>query len=83
MSNETELEIYASMEGTEIGDYCCALVSMRCMGQSYGMSDTFNKALDEEIKYQLNMFKTMTKIVKRTETQTISHDVEELEWLDD
>ena len=72
-----ELEEYANMEGTEIGELCHVLIRMANY-RDY-MSDEFRLALEKEIKSQLNMFKGSTQIVEKVETFT--QKFKELEWL--
>jgi hypothetical protein len=73
-----ELEKYAKLEGSELGE---ALGDL-CHIANYAdyLSDVFSKAVEKEIIYQLDFLKKHTKIVTNTRTET--YEYEELEWLD-
>ena len=77
-SERNELEKYAILEGSEIGELCIALLHVANFA-SY-MGDDFHAALVEEIKGQLEMFKNDTKIIETERTHTEKYT--ELEWLD-
>lgn len=72
-----ELRAYADLEGTEVGDYVSLLLALKeqC---SWQMEVSFANELDEELMRQLTMFRTRTKIVERTVTET--RTIRELEW---
>jgi len=72
-----ELEKYLRLEGTEIGDACAALLNVSYYPDY--VSKEFQKAIEKEIKSQLEMFKEQTRIVEREETYT--RKVVELEWV--
>jgi hypothetical protein len=71
-----ELEEYAMMEGTEIGELCGKLLSLVSLS-SYA-SDEFQNSLAREINLQLKNFKENSEIVERTVTETTTY--KELEW---
>ena len=65
-----ELENYANIEGTELGDYClglCSLVSYT----NYLCSPEFKKILEEEMKSFLREFETRCEIVEKEETYKV------------
>ena len=72
-----ELEKYAKIEGSELGE---ALTDL-CHIANYAdyLTKEFSKAVEKEIKYQLDFLKKHTKIIKRQYTQEYTH--EELEWV--
>lgn len=61
-----ELEDYATLDGTEIGEACFLL--MRLTNYPDYVSDEFYNSLEKEIKEQLDNFKTYTQIVEFEET---------------
>ena len=75
----TELEEYARLEGTEIGEMCRALLQMADCA-TY-VTDKFADALAKEILEQLEMFQTQTSIVEKEETYTTT--VKRLEWINE
>ncbi len=60
----TELEEYADLDGTEVGEYWAALVDIH--RHSYAMNDTFVAALDAEIKEQVEFIRENFEIVEET-----------------
>jgi hypothetical protein len=73
-----DLREYATLEGSEIGEYCNLLLAIseyRSM-----QSDSFSKALVEEMEEQLKNFQENCEIVEKEVTST--HLVKELEWFD-
>ena len=72
-----ELEKYAQLEGSEIGELCSALIQTTYLTTC--ASDNFRAALVKEIKDQLKMFKDNTEIVEKEITST--QKCTELEWL--
>ena len=76
-TERNELEKYAKLEGSEIGELCELLLTIANYG-SY-MGDEFHSALVEEIQSQLEMFKIQTKIVETEKTYNEKYT--ELEWL--
>ena len=72
-----ELEKYAKLEGCELGEALRDLCSLA--NYSNYLSEDFEKAVEKEVKYQLEYFKKNTKIVTNTRTET--YEYEELEWL--
>lgn len=78
--NTEELEEYASLEGTEFGDYAIRLLSLRECNTHHGMSEDFNKSLDKEISEILKIFKESSTIVDIVEEVKIRRKV--LEWDD-
>ena len=72
-----KLKEYADWEGTEIGEMCATLIQLSHY-LDY-MSESFQKELCNELKSQLDMFETSTKIVERT--QTFTRTVKDLEWI--
>lgn len=71
-----ELSEYARIEGSELGDYCNALIQLYSYRDIY--SNPFGKALAKEIKSQLEHFKKHATIVKRSEV--VTHEWMDLEW---
>jgi hypothetical protein len=72
-----ELERYAKMEGSEIGELCQILI--RLWGyRSYFIFANFEKDVISEMLSQLNNFKENTKIVKKEYSSIQTY--EELEW---
>jgi len=72
-----KLEIYAKLDGTELGaasEYLCYLWNSY---RDY-VSDEFVVALKNEIKHKLDNFEKYSEIVEHTETRTETW--EELEW---
>jgi hypothetical protein len=78
-----ELSDYVDLEGTEIGEYCNSLLLMREHHPSHGMSETFDKALEDELYLQLEMFRLNTRIVETTEEVKDTRTYKELVWLDE
>ena len=75
-SERNELEMYANLEGSEIGELCNMLLGIANL--VVYASDSFHSALVQEIKEQLLMFKSKTKIVESERTEVIKY--KELEW---
>lgn len=72
-----ELEKYAEVEGTEVGEVCQLLIQLA--GDEDYVSEKFHKALVKEIKDQLKNFKRYYKIVEQTETITVTRrELEEI-----
>lgn len=72
-----ELEMYANLEGTELGEFCRLL----CQIEHYGsmmITDKFSAAVADEIKTQLSNFKEHTTILTFDEAYT--REIKELEW---
>jgi hypothetical protein len=76
-SEREELEKYARLEGTEIGELCFALLHVANLLSC--ASEEFHAAVVKEIIVQLEMFKAQTKIVEREVTRTQKYN--ELEWI--
>jgi len=72
-----ELEEYASLEGTEVGELCDLLLDTYRM-MPYIRTATFEKALRAEIKSHLKNFKKHAVIDTKTEETT--HTWKELNW---
>jgi len=72
-----ELEKYAKLEGSELGEIVDILL---CMKESYlsELSDDFIDVLEKELKFHLNNFRSNCKIVKKE--VIITNMVEELDW---
>ena len=73
-----ELEKYAELEGSELGEAIKGLCDLA--NNSDYVSKDFAKSIEKEVNYQLNYFKKNTKIVTNTRTET--YEYEELDWLD-
>lgn len=73
-----ELSEYSSLEGSEIGDYCCSLLCLRDFNTDHGMSEEFNVEIDVEISRLAEMFKEHSTIINKTETTERTYKV--LEW---
>lgn len=71
-----ELQKYADLEGTELGEMCTILCSL--FGYPDYMSEEFFTAIENEITKQLDNFKTNSKIVEIEET--VVRKVVDLEW---
>lgn len=71
-----ELEKYADLDGSELGEYCIALISV--YNRRDYASPEFETLLDEELSRQLTYFKENCEIVERTETFT--RKIRDLEW---
>ena len=72
-----DLEMYSELDGSELGELCLAL-SVLYQKYPYFLSKGFKKAIEKEIKAQLDNFKDNSKIVKKEEVYT--RVWEELEW---
>ncbi len=75
-----ELEEYANLEGTELGEICnllTRLCSYIC-GYSAYISEECQEAIIKEIKSQLDNFKENSKIVTSEKTVTVKN--KELHW---
>jgi len=66
MNLARDLEEYAGLEHAEYGEYCMHLISISTY--SYTMSETFAIALYDEMKEQLDWYKSNTDIVQEEET---------------
>lgn len=73
----TELEEYAHLDRTEVGEYWAALVDMRKHSDSIG--DAFSAALDIEIAEQVEYIRANFEIVEEEEQCSIV--VRRLEYL--
>lgn len=70
------LREYASMEGTELGEYWNLLADTHWRAE-YG-SETFQKAIEAEILEQINYIRTHTQVLEHEETKTITQKWSEL-----
>lgn len=76
MSSADELELYAEVDGTELGETCHALSEM---GRNTSMlSEGFLEALNKEIEWHLENYQKNARIVE--EEETITRKVAYLEW---
>lgn len=73
-----ELQEYARLEGSEIGEVCGLLCEIYQYYPSY-MSEAFKAALKTEIKENLENFKEHCKIVEKLEE--VTERWKELEWI--
>lgn len=73
-----ELESYAVLEGSEIGELCSLLCTM--VPYTPYMGKTFNAALVKELKSQLKSFKDHSTIVD--DIEKFERPVKRLEWND-
>jgi hypothetical protein len=68
---------YAELEGSELGEFCSALVNVfrniDCAG------DAFRKATEREIKLQLAYFEKNSEIVDKE----VTHTIREIVWKED
>lgn len=72
------LREYASMEGTELGEYWNLLAyTYTHLRAEYG-SETFQKAIEAEILEQINYIRTHTQVLEHEETKTITRKWSEL-----
>lgn len=71
-----ELREYAELEGSEIGEICLLLYDI--YRYSPYMSESFRKAVEKEVKNQLQNFKDHCKIVDKSEV--VTETWKELEW---
>ena len=71
-----ELQKYAELEGTEVGEFC----SMLCQIAQYPdyMTNEFFAAVEKEIYAQLSNFKSNARIVETK--KTLTHTITELGW---
>ena len=76
MTNTDELQRYASLDNTKLGEACNLLISLQ--GYEPYLTDAFTEALRTEIKEQLENFQTKARIVEKEEI--IKRTYEELEW---
>ena len=76
--NKTVIELnrYAEIEGSEIGDCCILLSALETHKDE--LSNKFYEALCKEIEYQLKLFKECCVIVK--EDKVYNYTEERLEW---
>ena len=77
--SELKLIDYALLEGSELGEACVHLDDL--IRYDYCLSDEFVIALKKEAARQLDMFKTLTRITEKEETQT--YKVKALEWINE
>lgn len=75
-----ELTEYASLDGTEVGEYWSSLVNMR--DHNDAMGDAFSAALDVEIKEQVEFIRANYKVVEK-EGQICNYKYRILEYLGD
>ena len=71
-----ELNKYAEIEGTELGEVCRLLISTA--GYVSYVGDSFYESLVVELQNQLDNFKEHAEIVEKTETREVKY--RELEW---
>lgn len=74
-----ELTEYANLEGSELGGLAGSLIEMYESYMDY-VSDEFLKALEKEMRDQLDNFKENSAIVEEEITETITRKVKELVW---
>ena len=74
-----DLEVYADLEGTEVGELCAGLIRLHRL-YPYFLDGKFKEALEKEIEAQLNNFKEFSEIVEKEETRP--HKYQELVWND-
>ena len=60
-----ELRSYAELSNDEVGELCIGLCNLH-EGYQSCMTDEFKKALEKEIKENLENFKEFTKVVSKT-----------------
>jgi GTP-binding protein EngB required for normal cell division len=80
MSKIEELQKYAELEGTEVGDYLSRLCELESFIY-YCAHSNFAQAYDKEVEHQLNYMKMNTKMVTTKMTREI--ETIELKWIDD
>ena len=78
MSEVDQLRVYAEIEGSELGEYCCNLLCLREYNTCHGMGEEFNIELDKEISEQLKMFKEYSTVIEETEVTRTTRKI--LEW---
>lgn len=71
-----DLQIYAELEGTEIGETCMALITISHFTDY--VSEEFAQALLTEIEEHLSTFQQDARIVEHEET--ITRKVSYIEW---
>ena len=72
-----DLQEYAQIEGTELGETCEILLQLH--GCKDYVSKEFYESLIKEIKDQLDNFRSYFKIVEKTETNIITYrELEEI-----
>ena len=72
-----ELRKYAEAEGCELGEACALLISL--YGYRDYLGSEFNKQLEEELKSQLDNFRTYSVITEEEIVQ--KYTIKTLEWL--
>ena len=82
MTNKDYLDLteYASLEGSEIGEYVNVLLQLRDYSESHGMTEEFSLSLDKELSHWLARFEDETEIEKITEPQP-DITYKQLNWL--
>jgi len=68
MTQADELEVYAKLDGTEVGEACLCLCALA--GYPDYLNEDFYEALAKEIDLQLTNFKIFTEIVEEEKTET-------------
>jgi len=77
---EAKLSEYASLDGTEIGDYVNTLLQLRTYNDCHGMTEEFSQQLNDELEHWLARFKDETEIEKITESRPdVTYN--QLNWL--
>jgi len=79
--NFAKLKTYANLEGTEIGGYVGALLTLRDFSEPHGMSEEFSVALDKELMSWLETFQKQTIIETRNVPQP-DRVIQVLVWTD-
>ena len=74
-----ELNKFAEMEGSEIGEMCLTLIHIMSYSD-YIISHEFEQSVKKEILYQLDNFKEHSQIVEKEETTT--QKWKELVWIE-
>lgn len=77
-----QLEDYAMLDGTEIGEYLGRLIDVRQFNTCHGMTDEFDVAVTKELRFWLNRFQNETEIEVTTHEVTKTIEERELVWYD-
>jgi len=68
MAQADELEVYAKLDGTEVGESCLCLCALA--GYPDYLTKVFYEALAQEINIRLTDYKNFTEIAEEEKTET-------------
>jgi hypothetical protein len=75
-----QLEDYACLEGTEIGEYVERILGLRNFNIAHGMTEGFSESLNNELRFWLDRFNNETRIEVTEEPVTTIIKQRELVW---